>query len=88
MCSDTGSVVIRPGKTECNPPDVFIPSSFSPNNDGINDLLIIRGHSIKTMEFTIFNRWGNQVFTTTELSDAWDGKINGNYCEPEPILTT
>ncbi len=82
LCSDTGSVVIRPGKTECNPPDVFIPSSFSPNNDGINDLLIIRGHSIKTMEFTIFNRWGNQVFTTTELSDAWDGKINGNYCDP------
>jgi gliding motility-associated-like protein len=56
-----------------------LPSAFSPNGDGKNDILrILRPNDLsKLREFRIYDRWGNQVFYTQDPSEGWDGKYKG-----------
>jgi hypothetical protein len=49
-------------ETDCSNNNVFIPNGFSPNGDGNNDVIFVRSNCIKTMNFTIYNRWGELVF--------------------------
>ena len=57
-------------------PEIFVPSAFTPNKDGKNDILkpITVGISILKY-FRVFNRWGQLVFTTSELGKGWDGNL-------------
>ena len=58
--------------------DIYVPTGFTPNNDGKNDFLKAIGVGIRKMEyFRIYNRWGQEIFSTTELNKGWDGKIKG-----------
>lgn len=59
-------------------PDIFVPSAFTPNNDGRNDILkpICVGIS-RLNYFRIYNRWGQMVFNTSEIGRGWDGMISG-----------
>jgi gliding motility-associated-like protein len=63
-------------------PPVFIPSAFSPNGDGNNDVLYVYGEGIKTVSMTIFNRWGEKVFESDNQSQGWDGTYKGTLQEP------
>jgi len=56
---------------------VGVPSAFSPNNDGVNDILYVRGYRIKTLKLRIYNRWGNLVFETDNQAKGWDGTYKG-----------
>ncbi len=57
-----------------------LPSAFSPNEDGQNDLLALINLGIASIEFwEVFNRWGDLVFVTNDLSATWDGTFNGNH---------
>jgi gliding motility-associated-like protein len=58
---------------------LYIPSAFSPNGDGINDVfqVIINGYS--TYHLMIFDRWGNPVFDATNAYDVWTGGINTHF---------
>lgn len=59
-------------------PEIFVPSGFTPNADGRNDILkpILAG--MKHLDFfRIYNRWGQQLFFTREEGKGWDGKLNG-----------
>jgi gliding motility-associated-like protein len=56
---------------------VFVPNAFSPNGDMENDILYVYGPCIKTLEFSIYDRWGNEVFETKDVKGGWDGKYNG-----------
>lgn len=56
--------------------DIFIPSGFSPNKDGTNDLFVITRPFNTTISLDIFNRWGNQVYKSTDYKNTWDGKGN------------
>lgn len=58
--------------------DIYVPNAFTPNNDGRNDV-IRPWYSAKFLltEFSIYNRWGQQVFTTRQRGAGWDGRING-----------
>lgn len=71
-CSVTDAVTI-----DINCGQVFIPTAFSPNNDGQNDILYVRGDCINTMDFIVFDRWGNKVFESQNKSDGWDGTYKG-----------
>jgi len=53
----------------------YIPNAFSPNFDGVNDVFNIKGENIdsKTFKMIIFDRWGKQVFSTTNLEEGWNG---------------
>ena len=69
---------------------IFVPSVFSPNGDGINDSLRVRGgQCIKGLEFFIYNRWGEQVFEyhDDEISSSQDKERvwDGRYKEQESI---
>jgi gliding motility-associated-like protein len=61
--------------------EVFIPNAFSPNNDGNNDTLYVRGNCIEYIDFQVFNRWGEKVFATTNPVKGWDGTWRGQECE-------
>ena len=51
-----------------------VPTAFTPDGDGVNDIIYLRGHGIKrVIEFKIFNRWGELVFESTSMDHGWDG---------------
>jgi len=57
---------------------VFVPSAFTPNADGLNDVLTPIGIGYRTVDyFRIFNRWGQEVFYGTRFKMGWDGTFNG-----------
>jgi len=57
---------------------LYIPSAFTPNTDGLNDLFQAKGTYIKTFEMYIFDRWGMELFHSTDINKGWDGTIHGN----------
>ena len=58
--------------------EVMMPNAFTPNGDGKNDVFhVFAFDSYQLVSFSIFNRWGARVFTSTNGSDGWDGKVNG-----------
>ena len=64
---------------------MHMPNAFTPNNDGQNDLFRIVELGDDVVEnFSIFNRWGEIVFSTNQNSHGWDGTVNG---KPQPIGT-
>lgn len=64
-------------------PSVFIPNAFSPNNDGLNEVFLPVVRDVREYELTIFNRWGNVLFNTTDPLQGWDGKCNNKLMETE-----
>ena len=57
---------------------LVVPDAFTPNNDGNNDILYVRGKKIKELiEFKIYNRWGNLIFNTDDINTGWDGYYEG-----------
>lgn len=67
----------------CNNGNIFVPNTFSPNGDGVNDMFYPRGKGVYTIKsFRIFNRWGEMVFEKTnfqanDASAGWDGNYKG-----------
>ena len=61
-------------------PEFFIPTAFSPNGDNSNDVLHVRG-PIKEMDFYVYDRWGELVYSavgvTPSTDEGWDGKYKG-----------
>ena len=55
----------------------YIPSAFTPDNDGLNDAFEITGRQIRLFEIWIYNRWGELVYHSTDLDDVWTGDVNG-----------
>ena len=73
-CKGEGYVKIRVYKG----PEIYVPTAFTPNNDGKNDKFTPYPVGIKSYNyFRVFNRWGQLIFSTTRLHDGWDGKIAG-----------
>jgi gliding motility-associated-like protein len=58
--------------------EMFVPNAFSPNDDGANDILYVRGQCLETLTFMVFNRWGEKVFETNNQSQGWDGRYKGD----------
>lgn len=73
-CTSVDSVFVERALPE---PNAFVPTVFSPNGDGLNDELCMMGVRIKEFELRIFDRSGNEIFTTTRLDNCWDGNSNG-----------
>lgn len=73
-CSDTSSVKVIVFKGSA----IYVPTAFTPNNDGLNDFLKPSFTGIKTLNyFTIYNRWGQKVFSTNNVNKGWDGYYKG-----------
>lgn len=65
---------------------IYVPNSFTPNGDGINDYFLIKGEEIKTFEIYIFNRWGQLIFTSDEINKTWDGRFRGNLVQNDTYV--
>ena len=73
-CKDTDTVFIKVKQL----PGIYVPSAFTPNNDGRNDIFRpILSDEFVLKEFVIYNRWGDVIFRTTETGAGWDGKVSG-----------
>ncbi|HXH17877.1 MAG TPA: gliding motility-associated C-terminal domain-containing protein, partial [Chitinophagales bacterium] len=76
-CTVSGSVNVA--FDECI--TITIPSAFSPNGDGINDIFRVRSENITEFSMAIFNRWGEKVFETNNINDGWDGYYKNEKAE-------
>ena len=62
-----------------NKPDVFVSTGFTPNGDGVNDVLLPFYIGISKLDyFRVFDRWGKLIFETNDLKNGWDGLIKGS----------
>ena len=74
ISSTTPAVLIKPN---CGVDDLFVPNAFTPNGDGKNDILFVKGSSIKSMQLLIYNQWGEKVFEANKQDQGWDGTYGG-----------
>ncbi len=73
-CKGEGTINIKVYKG----PDIYVPTGFTPNNNGKNDKLIPFPVGIKELKyFRIYNRWGQLIYSTNKLHEGWDGRIKG-----------
>jgi len=82
ICTRSDSVAVTVYELNCDEPDIFVPDAFTPNGDGNNDVLFVRGRFIARMDLKIFDRWGELVFETTDQSDGWDATFKGKPVDP------
>jgi len=74
-CFDTDTINVRYYKVEA---DFYIPNAFTPNDDGLNDVIKPIAIGMRKIDkFIVLNRWGQTMFSTTRTGKGWDGKING-----------
>jgi gliding motility-associated-like protein len=64
-------------------PVLYIPSAFTPNGDGVNDIFFAKGDGIRKFSLAIYDRWGEVVFYSDDINKGWDGTFKG-----EKILNT
>ena len=79
-CKATDEIQIKVYKIA---PGFYVPSGFTPNNDGNNDVIrpiLIGMRSLKL--FSVYNRWGQLLFTTSEKGKGWDGSFKGSQQDP------
>lgn len=81
--SEETSITVNVVLPQCNETDIYLPNAFSPNGDMTNDVLFVRGKFVRDMELTITNRWGEQVFASTDQSIGWDGTYKGKALAPD-----
>jgi gliding motility-associated-like protein len=70
--------------TDLNKTGYFMPSAFTPNNDGLNDCFGIKYWGIvEELDFSVYNRWGERIFHTTTPGDCWNGTYKGKQQNPD-----
>ncbi len=95
--TDTGTYWVRVSESVCTATDTMrvnfdplcychfrMPSAFSPNADGLNDVflpVISAGCPVQAYVLSVYNRWGQRVFYSAKTDQGWDGTINGQYAE-------
>ncbi len=82
-CIGTQEVEVVVLTDVCREPYIFIPAAFTPNGDGRNDMLFVRGNPIEEIFFAVYDRWGELVFQTTDKNIGWDGRFNGQELPPD-----
>jgi len=66
--------------------NVFVPTAFSPNGDGINDQLSVFLKNLEFVSIEIYSRWGSKVFESKDKNIQWDGMVNGKLIDPDLFL--
>lgn len=79
-CSATDTITVRVYQVI---PGMFIPNAFSPNGDGVNDVFRPIAIGMKQVNyFKVYNRWGQLVYSSTNLETGWDGTFKGKPQDP------
>lgn len=76
-CGCDSSVNSSTVTIEVCPQSIYVPDAFSPNNDGQNDVFLVKGNDIQSFDLFIYDRWGNKVFESESENIGWDGTYKG-----------
>jgi gliding motility-associated-like protein len=60
------------------PLSVFIPTAFTPNSDGMNDVFRVKGENLQNFKMLVYDRWGEVIYESTNPNEGWDGSYHGN----------
>lgn len=58
---------------------LYVPNAFTPNEDQLNEVFLARGTGITSFDMSVFDRWGNRIFSSNDINKGWDGKIDGGH---------
>jgi gliding motility-associated-like protein len=86
QCSGTDTVEVRVLNLVCGSPNIFIPNTFTPNADGKNEKLYVRGLNLTKVHLAIYNRWGQRVFETFKQNEGWDGTFKEMKVDPDVFV--
>src|SRR5690606_36009144 len=67
-------------------PSITYPTAFTPNADGLNDRFIVHARFVNGFQLSIFNRWGELIYITNDITQGWDGTADGKVM-PEGTYT-
>lgn len=85
-CQNTDTITITSVDWICGTPFIFVPTAFTPNNDGKNDVIQVNSGVISEFEFAIYDRWGEKIFETNNANEYWDGTYHGKLLEPQVFV--
>ncbi|MFH2096445.1 MAG: gliding motility-associated C-terminal domain-containing protein, partial [Bacteroidota bacterium] len=81
-CTNIDTVTIFVSEVICDEPFIYVPNAFTPNGDGQNDILYVESNVVDELYFAVYDRWGEIMFETTDISKGWDGKYHGELVDP------
>lgn len=73
-CTGIGVITVTVRTVTCTDKDEYLPNAFTPNGDTHNDILYVKSNVITEMTLVIYNRWGQEMFSTHNITEGWDGK--------------
>jgi gliding motility-associated-like protein len=79
ICSDTTSKLLHIKGSN----NIFIPNAFTPNQNGLNEEFRVLYNNSKGAVLSIYNRWGQLIFTSNNVNKGWDGTFDGNPCQED-----
>ncbi len=83
-CIATDTVSVRVVPPVCDDNDIFVPNTFTPNGDGLNDFFKVESNFIDEIEMIVYNRWGEEVYSTTDPdTQGWDGTFENTELEAD-----
>ena len=82
-CKAQDTVSVRVENTVCDKNNIFIPTAFSPNGDGYNDVFNVRSAPLKSYHLLIYNRYGNKVFESYDATIGWNGSYKNQPAQLE-----
>ena len=85
-CQNSDTITISSVDWICGTPFIFVPTAFTPNNDGKNDVIQVNSGVISEFEFAIYDRWGEKIFETNNANEYWDGTYHGKLLEPQVFV--
>ena len=65
---------------------IYIPDAFSPDGDGINDLFSAVSDNVDVFTMRIYNRWGELIYTSSDITETWDGKFRGEKANQDAYV--
>jgi gliding motility-associated-like protein len=74
-CKNSDSVIVNLKGS------LFVPNTFTPNNDGANDFFEVKGEFVKDYKIWVFNRWGELVYHSSKITESWDGFFKNTASE-------
>ena len=84
QCTYTDTVQV----SECPPKDVYIPTAFSPDEDGLNDVFTMGNKNVVEFQMNIYTRWGELLYSTNDVNKGWDGKYRGTPVTEDQYIYT
>jgi gliding motility-associated-like protein len=81
-CAVSDSIAIN---EKCRP-KIFVPNVFTPDGNGIDDIFLARGMDITEFEMAVYNRWGERVYYSRNISEGWDGSFKGLHVQADVYL--